>query len=49
MQVLNIQHKGPYLNTLEKYQIYKNKNTGHLLNVIYADTYSLIFEFLICS
>jgi hypothetical protein len=35
-----------YLNTLEKYHIYKTKKTGHLLNDIYADTYNLIYEFL---
>jgi hypothetical protein len=47
LQILNTQGKGPYLNTLEKFHIYKTNKTDILLNDNYADTYNPIFELLL--
>jgi hypothetical protein len=47
LKILNIQDKGPYLNTLEKFRIYKTKKTGILLNDNYADIYNPIFELIL--
>jgi hypothetical protein len=47
LEILNIQGKGSYLNTLERFHIYRTKQTGYLLNDIHADTYNPIFELLI--
>jgi hypothetical protein len=47
LKILNTQEKGPYLNTLEKFHIYKTKKTGILLNDNYADTYNPIFKLLL--
>jgi hypothetical protein len=44
LEIISIQEKGPYLNTLEKFHIYKIKQTGYLLNDIHTDTYHPIFE-----
>jgi hypothetical protein len=44
MQVVNIQNKGPHLNTLERFQIYKEQKTGVILNDNYADLYNPLFE-----
>jgi hypothetical protein len=50
LEILSVQ-KVLYLNTLEKFHIYRTKQTGYLLNDIHADTYNAIFELLIdhCS
>jgi hypothetical protein len=37
MEILNFQEKGNYLNTLERFHIYKAKKTGGLLNDNYVD------------
>jgi hypothetical protein len=47
LKILNTQGKGPYLNTLEKFHIYKTKKSGILLNENYTDTYNPIFEILL--
>jgi hypothetical protein len=47
LKILNIQDKGPYLNTLETFHIYKTKKTGILLNENYTDIYNPIYELLI--
>jgi hypothetical protein len=47
LKILNTQGKGPYLNTLEKFHIYKTKKTGVLLNDNCADTCNPIFELLL--
>jgi hypothetical protein len=47
MEIQNFQEKGNYLNTLERFHIYKAKKTGGLLNANYVDTYNQVFE-LIC-
>jgi hypothetical protein len=47
LEILNMQEKGPHLNKLEKFNIYRTKQTGYLLNNIHADTYNPIFELLI--
>jgi hypothetical protein len=44
MPVVNIQNKGPYLNTLERFHIYKEQKTGVILNGNYADLYNPLFE-----
>jgi hypothetical protein len=44
---LNIQGKDLYLNTLEKFHVYKTKKTGILHNENYADTHDPIFELLL--
>jgi hypothetical protein len=41
---LNFQERGRYLNTLERFHIYKAKKTGGLLNDNYIDTYNPVFE-----
>jgi hypothetical protein len=43
----HLQEKGPYLNTLEKFRIYRTQQTAYLLNDIHANTYNPIFELLI--
>jgi hypothetical protein len=47
LKMLNIKEKGPYLNTVEKFRIYKIKETGILINDDCADTYNPIFELLL--
>jgi hypothetical protein len=46
-KILNIQEKGPYLNTLEKFHFYKTKKTDLLRNDNYADIYNPIYELLL--
>jgi hypothetical protein len=31
MEVVELQHKGPYINTVEKFHIYNNKLKGNLV------------------
>jgi hypothetical protein len=45
--ILNVQKKGAFLNTLEKYHIYKKQKTNNLLNESGTDTYNPIFELLL--
>jgi hypothetical protein len=48
LEVLNFQEKGSYLNTRERFHIYRAKRkTGQLLNDNYTDIFNPIFE-LIC-
>jgi hypothetical protein len=47
LAILNFQEKDTYLNTLERFHIYKAKKMGGLLNDNYTDTYNPVFE-LIC-
>jgi hypothetical protein len=47
LKILNTQGKSPYLNTLEKFHIYKTKKSGNLLNENCTDTYNPIFELLL--
>jgi hypothetical protein len=44
LQVVSIHNKGPHLNTLEKFHIYKERKTGTILNDNYADFYNPLFE-----
>jgi hypothetical protein len=44
MKILNLQEKGQYLNTLERFHIYKTKMSGGLLNNNYIHTYNPVFE-----
>jgi hypothetical protein len=46
LQVLHIQNKGPHLNTLERFHIYKEQKTGTILNDNHMDHYNPIFEFM---
>jgi hypothetical protein len=47
LNILNVEKKGPFLNTLEKFHIYKKQKTDNLLNESCTDTYNPIFEFLL--
>jgi NCAIR mutase (PurE)-related protein len=47
MEILNIQDKGTYLSTHERFQIFKCKKTGILLNENYTDTYNPTFELIL--
>jgi hypothetical protein len=47
LNVLNIQKKGAFLNTLEKFHIYKTQKTDNLLNEDSTDIYNPIFELLL--
>jgi hypothetical protein len=44
MDVIRIGQKGKYLNTLEKYYIYKINKTGLLMNDMNIDEHNPIFE-----
>jgi hypothetical protein len=46
LNILNTQKKGPFLNTLEKFHIYKakKKKFGNLFNENCTDIYNPIFE-----
>jgi hypothetical protein len=44
MKILNYQEKGQYLNTLERFHIYKPNKTGRLLNDNYIHIYKPVFE-----
>jgi hypothetical protein len=44
MEVIKIGQKGTYLNTLEKYYIYKTNKTGLLMNDMNTDEHNPIFE-----
>jgi hypothetical protein len=44
MKILNYQEKGQYLNTLERFHIYKTNKTGGLLNDNYIRVYNPVFE-----
>jgi hypothetical protein len=44
LQVVSIHNKGPHLNTLERFHIYKERKTGTILNDNYADFYNPLFE-----
>jgi hypothetical protein len=47
LNILNVQKKGAFLNTLEKFQIYKKQKTDSLLNENSTDIYNPIFELLL--
>jgi hypothetical protein len=45
MDILRITKKGQHMNTLERYNIYKNKKMyGNILNDTYAEAENPIFE-----
>jgi hypothetical protein len=44
LQIVKIQSKGPQLNTLERFHIYKENETGLLLNDTYTDQHNRLFE-----
>jgi hypothetical protein len=44
MKVIKIDKKGKYLNTLEKYHIYKRNKDGLQMNDTYIDTHDTIFQ-----
>jgi hypothetical protein len=44
LQVVSIQNKGPHLNTLEIFHIYKEQKTGTSLNDNHVDLYNPLFE-----
>jgi hypothetical protein len=44
LQVVKIQNKGPHLNILERFHIYKESKTGLILNDTYIDQYNPLFE-----
>jgi uncharacterized pyridoxamine 5'-phosphate oxidase family protein len=44
LDIVNIQLKGQYVNTLDRYYIYKTKKST--LSLIYYAIYNPIFEFL---
>jgi hypothetical protein len=45
LEVIEIQPKGQYLNTLERY-IYKHKKMGKIFNDFQYDTHNPIFELI---
>jgi hypothetical protein len=47
LNILNVQKKGAFLNTLEKFHIYQKQKTDNLLNESCTYTYNPIFEFLL--
>jgi hypothetical protein len=47
LNILNIQKKGPFLYTSEKFHIYKTKKSGNLLNENCTDIYNPVFELLL--
>jgi hypothetical protein len=47
LKILNIQEKVTYLNTIERFHIYKTKKTAILLNDNYTDTYNPLFELIL--
>jgi hypothetical protein len=47
LNILNVQKKGKFLNTLEKFDIYKKQKTDNLLNESCTDTYNPIFELIL--
>jgi hypothetical protein len=46
MKILNFHEKGKYLNTLEKFHIYKANKTGILLNDNFTVIYNTIFDLI---
>jgi hypothetical protein len=46
MEILNFQEKGSYLNTLERFHIYRAKKAGQLLNDNYTDIFNPIYELM---
>jgi hypothetical protein len=47
LSILNVQKKGAFLNTLEKFHIYKEQQTNDLLNESGTDNYNPIFELIL--
>jgi hypothetical protein len=45
-EVIEIQTKGQYLNTLERYYIYKHNKISEIFNELQYDTYNPIFELI---
>jgi hypothetical protein len=43
LEILNLQEKDQYLNTLERFHIYKTNKVGGLLNDNYIHTYNPVF------
>jgi hypothetical protein len=46
LEVIEVQPKEQYLNTLEKYYIYKHKKMGEIYNELQYDTYNPIFQLI---
>jgi hypothetical protein len=46
MEILNFQEKGKYLNTLEKFHIYKANKTGILLNDNFTNIFNPISDLI---
>jgi hypothetical protein len=49
LQVVSIQNKGPHLNTLEIFHIYKEQKTGTILNDNHVDLYNPLFELVMTA
>lgn len=49
LEKLDMQYKGPYLNTLDRHHIYKTKKTKLLHNDTHYYTYNPIFLLLTIS
>jgi hypothetical protein len=47
MSIIKIQNKGKFLNTLEKFYIYKEQKSGNLLNENSMETFNPIYELLL--
>jgi hypothetical protein len=47
MSIIKIQNKGKFLNTLEKFYIYKELKSGNLLNENSMETFNPIYELLL--
>jgi hypothetical protein len=46
LEVMEVQPKGQYLNTLERYHIYKYRKIGEMFNELQYDTCNPIFELI---
>jgi hypothetical protein len=46
LKVIEIQSKGQYLNTLERYYTYKHKTMGEIFNELQYDTHNPILELI---
>jgi hypothetical protein len=46
LEVMEVQPESQYLNTLEKYDIYKHRRIGVMFNELQYDMYNLIFELI---
>jgi hypothetical protein len=44
LDIIDVHPKGPYLNTLKRYHIYKNRQEGLLLNKTKYDIYNPISD-----